>query len=81
MPHTRHWILDDGSWVDDEDVAMQLNAYAAISDELEVDEVGEEYAEAVQLAYAATNTESGERQRQRQRKGQRMVKENPVASW
>ena len=47
---------DDGSWVDDEDVAMQLNAYAASSDELEVDEVGEEFAEAVQLAYAATNT-------------------------
>ena len=35
---------------------MQLNAHAAISDELEVDEVGEEFAEAVQLAYAATNT-------------------------
>ena len=46
----------EDSWVDDEDVAMQLNAYTAISEELEVDEVSEEYAEAVQLAYAATNT-------------------------
>ena len=47
---------DDNSWVDDEDVAMQLNAYAAISEEPKVDEVGEEFAEAVQLAYAATST-------------------------
>ena len=55
---------DDESWIDDEDVAMQLNAYAAISEEIGADDIDEEYAEAVQLAYAATNTfEPGERQR------------------
>ena len=47
---------DDGEeWIDDEDVAMQLNAYAAIASEFEEDTLGEKYAEAVQLAYAATN--------------------------
>ncbi|CAE7845063.1 unnamed protein product [Symbiodinium necroappetens] len=40
----------------DEDIAMQLNAYTAISEEIEEETIGEEYAEAVQLAYAATNT-------------------------
>ena len=35
---------------------MQLNAYAAVFSELEEDEIGEKFAEAVQLAYTATNT-------------------------
>ena len=35
---------------------MQLDAYTAISEEIEEETIGEEYAEAVQLAYAATNT-------------------------
>ena len=39
-------------------MAMQLNAYTAISEEIEEQTVGEELAEAVQLAYAATNTYS-----------------------
>ena len=47
---------DDESWVDDEEVAMQLNAYTAVSEEIGVDDIDEDYAEAVQLAYAATNT-------------------------
>ncbi|OLQ09920.1 hypothetical protein AK812_SmicGene6391 [Symbiodinium microadriaticum] len=47
---------DDESWIDDEEVAMQLNAYTAVSEEIGVDDIDEDYAEAVQLAYAATNT-------------------------
>ena len=47
---------DDESWVDDEEVAMQINAYTAVSEEIGVDDIDEDYAEAVQLAYAATNT-------------------------
>ncbi|OLP87405.1 hypothetical protein AK812_SmicGene31376 [Symbiodinium microadriaticum] len=47
---------DDESWVDDEEVAMQLNAYTAVSEEIGADDIDEDYAEAVQLAYAATNT-------------------------
>ncbi|OLP98720.1 hypothetical protein AK812_SmicGene18811 [Symbiodinium microadriaticum] len=48
---------DEEVWLDDKDVAMQLNAYAAVASELEEDTtLGEEYAEAVQLAHIATNT-------------------------
>ena len=49
-------LPDDESWIDDEEVAMQLNAYTAVSEEIGADDIDEDYAEAVQLAYAATNT-------------------------
>ena len=49
-------LPDDESWIDDEEVAMQLNAYTAVSEEIGVDDIDEDYAEAAQLAYAATNT-------------------------
>ena len=42
--------------MEDENIAIQLNAYAAISEKIEIDDIGEEYAEAVRLAHAATNT-------------------------
>ena len=57
MLRTQRWAPNgDELWVGDEDIAMQLNAYTAISEEIEEEIIGEEYAEAVQLAYAATNT-------------------------
>ncbi|CAE7260004.1 SSD1 [Symbiodinium sp. KB8] len=37
---------DEEVWLDDEGIAMQLNAYAAVASELEEDTLGEEYAEA-----------------------------------
>ena len=46
----------DELWVEDEDMAMQVSAYTAISEELEEETLGVEFAEAAQLAYAATNT-------------------------
>ena len=41
---------DEEVWLDDEGIAMQLNAYAAVASELEEDTLGEEYAEAAQQA-------------------------------
>ncbi|OLP82443.1 hypothetical protein AK812_SmicGene36900 [Symbiodinium microadriaticum] len=53
MLRTQRWAPNgDELWVGDEDIAMQLNAYTAISEEIEEEIIGEEYAEAVQLAYA-----------------------------
>ena len=74
---------DDESWVDDEEVAMQLNAYTAVSEEIGVDDIDEDYAEAVQLAYAATNTLSaakgkgqGEDKGGKGKSGGKLVKSN-----
>ena len=41
---------DEEVLLDDEGIAMQLNAYAAVASELEEDTLCEEYAEAAQQA-------------------------------
>ena len=63
--HNRHVAVmpagsadDEEVWLDDEDVAVQLNAYAAVASELEEDTLGDECAQAVQPAYAGPNTRS-----------------------
>ena len=43
----------DDEWLDDEDLAMQLNAYTAVAYEAELDDLDDSFAEPVQLAYAA----------------------------
>ena len=43
----------DDEWIEDEDLALQLNAYTAVAYEAEVDDLDDSFAESVQLAYAA----------------------------
>ena len=43
----------DEEWLEDEDLAMQINAYTAVAYEAELDDLDDSFAEPVQLAYAA----------------------------
>ena len=58
LPSHRAWGEPDDEWIDDEDLAVQLNAYTAVAFEAELDDLDDMYAE------------SGPGQRQVQRQGQ-----------
>ena len=52
-PATAPGGASDDDWVEDDDLAVQINVCTAVAAEAEVDELDDTYAESVQLAYAA----------------------------